>query len=195
MSDNKELTSEDRSFLREAIKLAKEAQNKGNLPIGAVITLDSKKIGEGRNSIWSPNYRPNRHAEIEALESVTELEIWSRSAEMTLYTTLEPCLMCLGAILIYKIGRIVYGSKDPHGGALCVSSHMPIAFSERKANTVWIHALSEECDSLSITAVSMAKNHIQKEWSEPSLWDIYDPQFNPNHVKKHLHERYIKKTK
>jgi tRNA(adenine34) deaminase len=87
------LTS-DLDYLRRAVQLAKEAQSIGNLPIGAVITLDDRIIGAGKNSIWLPHNRPNRHAEIEALESVPN-ELWFRAANMTLYTTLEPCLMCM----------------------------------------------------------------------------------------------------
>jgi tRNA(adenine34) deaminase len=64
--------------------------------------LDGRIIAEGKNAIWFPKFNPNRHAEIEALRNVPE-ELWKYSRNMTLYTTLEPCLMCTGAILLHHI--------------------------------------------------------------------------------------------
>lgn len=187
------LKDNDLNFLHSAIELARSAQQIGNLPIGAVITLDDEIIGEGKNSIWVPQYRPNRHAEIEALESVREPELWSRSRDMTLYTTLEPCLMCLGTILVYRIGRVVFGSNDPHGGARCIVDYMPKAFDDLWKFTEWIGpALPQECDELSHIVVTTAKSHQQGEWGEstPSLWDsITDPKFDPNRLKQSLDSR------
>ena len=70
---------------------------------------------------------------------------------MTLYTTLEPCLMCTGAILLHHIGRIMYGSSDDYGGASLVIGHMPPYFEKEVSRIEWIGpAYTEECDQLSM---------------------------------------------
>lgn len=120
----------DQDCMRRAIAQAKTAYAAGNLPIGAVITLDGAVIAEGRNAIWVPHPDPDRHAEMEALGTVPH-DLWARAAEMTLYTTLEPCLMCLSTILLHRIARVIYGAPDDRGGAACVLGHMPPAFEER----------------------------------------------------------------
>ncbi|MBN1811900.1 MAG: nucleoside deaminase [Anaerolineae bacterium] len=139
----------DLEHLNRAVQLAHEARQAGNLPIGAVITLDGKVVAEGKNAIWEPTLAPNRHAEIEALEALAP-ELRARAGEMTLYTTLEPCLMCLGAILVYHIGRVVFGAYDPRGGASCVLGYMPPAFERIFGNVEWIGpTLPQVCDELS----------------------------------------------
>ena len=142
-------TSEaDIPFFERAIRLALEAEAQGNLPIGAVISLNGKIIAEGENAIWYPKFDPNRHAEIEALRSVPD-HLWGYSRSMTLYTTLEPCLMCTGAIFLHHIGRVVYGSSDHYGGASTVIGHMPVYFEEEAAKTEWMGpAYPEGCDEL-----------------------------------------------
>jgi tRNA(adenine34) deaminase len=135
------------SFQR-AVQLGLEAEKEGNLPINAVISLDGRIIAEGKNAIWFPKFNPNRHAEIEALRNVPE-QLWKSSRNMTLYTTLEPCLMCTGAILLHHIGRVMYGSSDDHGGASVVFGHMPTYFEQEVSKIEWIGpAYAEECDQL-----------------------------------------------
>jgi tRNA(adenine34) deaminase len=142
------LSEFDVRCIRQAIKLAREAEQSGNLPVGAVISLDGEIIAEGKSAIWSPEFRPHRHAEIEALCSVPA-RLWERSREMTLYTTLEPCLMCMGAILLHRVGRVVYGSADDYGGAGTVFGRLPPYFKERLSETEWIGpAHPQECDPL-----------------------------------------------
>lgn len=85
----------DLLYLRRAVGLALEAEKQGNLPIGAVVTLDDRVIAEAGNALLIPQYHPGRHAEIEALQRVPE-NLWPRAREMTCYTTLEPCMMCTG---------------------------------------------------------------------------------------------------
>ena len=76
-------------------------------------------------------------------------ELWAYSREMTLCTTLEPCLMCLGAILLHRVGRVLYGSADPYGGASMVFGHMPAFFEEVIAETEWRGPVYPEgCDDL-----------------------------------------------
>lgn len=157
-------TSEsDISFFRRAIRLALDAEKEGNLPIGAVISLDGEIIAEGKNAIWFPQFNPNRHAEIEALRNVPE-GLWKSSRKMTLYTTLEPCLMCVGAILLHHIGRVMYGSADDFGGAGLVFGHTPPYFEEEASRTEWIGpAYAEECDKLFVRVMKMVEENRSRE--------------------------------
>ena len=135
-------------FLREAIRLAEEADRRGNLPIGAVIVLDGKVVATGMNSIWMPQRDLTRHAEMEALRAVPA-ELWPRSREMTLFTTLEPCVMCAGAILLHRIGTIVFGSTDPYGGVGACLHALPPYFREELSHVRWTGpVLAAECDRL-----------------------------------------------
>lgn len=142
------MPAEDMTFLREAIRLAEEAESKDNLPIGAVIILKGEIISTGMNAIWKPALELTRHAEMEALRRIPP-EFQANCREMTLFTTLEPCLMCAGAILLYQIGRLVYGSADPFGGASTCFSTLPPYFKQELARMKWIGpALPAECDPL-----------------------------------------------
>jgi tRNA(adenine34) deaminase len=143
-----ETSESDILCFQRAIQLALEAEKEGNLPIGAVISLDGRIIAQGKNAIWSPKFNANRHAEIEALRDVPE-QLWESSRNTTLYTTLEPCLMCTGAILLHHIGRVMYGSSDGYGGASLVFGHMPTYFEREVSKIEWIGpAYAEECDNL-----------------------------------------------
>ena len=142
------MNTESLSFLRAAILLAQEAEENGNLPVGAVIALDGKVIASGRNCIWRPSLQLTRHAEMEALQSVPD-PLWPRSREMTLFTTLEPCVMCAGAILLHQLGRLVFGASDPIGGIASCLETLPGYFKEEYGAIQWIGpALPEECDPL-----------------------------------------------
>lgn len=143
-----DLAESDILSFQEAIRLANEAEMNGNLPIGAVITLEDRIIAAGKNAIWSPVFNPNRHAEIEAMRQVPE-QLWVHSRDMTLYTTLEPCLMCMGAILLHRVGRVLYGAADHYGGASQVSGHLPTFFADQFARIEWQGpAYPGECNGL-----------------------------------------------
>lgn len=107
----------DLFFMQKAIELAKEAAESDEVPVGAVVVKDGEIIG------MSPNKRETNgdataHAETEAIrQACIKLGRW-RLSDCELYVTLEPCPMCAGAMLNAKIGRVVYGAKDPRGGAL-----------------------------------------------------------------------------
>src|SRR3989337_1526337 len=118
------LPPEHHAFLREAIRLAEEAEKRGNLPIAAVITLDGKVVATGMNSIWRPTIELTRHAEMESLRNVPS-HLWWRSREMTLFTTLEPCIMCAGAILLHHLGHLVFGSAPPPRGLWARAGGLP----------------------------------------------------------------------
>jgi tRNA(adenine34) deaminase len=139
----------DLDYLRRAVHLALEAERLGNLPIGAVITLDRGVIGEAGNALLFPHYHPGRHAEMEALGRVNAA-LWPKSREMTCYTTLEPCVMCMGALLLHGVGRVVFGTSDPEGGTSQMLSHLPDYYAGGTAGVpVWIGpVLPELCDPL-----------------------------------------------
>jgi len=144
-------------FLREAIRLAEEAERRGNLPIGAVIVLDGDIIARGMNTLWSPPGDLTRHAEMQALRAVAP-ELWSRSREMTLYTTLEPCVMCAGAILLHQLGALVYGAADPYGGVGAALTALPPYFAGELARLRWLGpALPAECDPLYARAIALER--------------------------------------
>jgi len=148
MTREANLSGQDQTYLRRAIQLARLSEAEGNLPIGAVITLDGEIIAEGRNHIWSPVLAASRHAEMEALRAVPP-ELWPRCREMTLYTTLEPCMMCAGAILLHHIGRLAFGAKDEWAGAGFDTDRWPPYFQERARETQWEGpAMPGECDPL-----------------------------------------------
>ena len=150
-----DISESDSIFLDRAVQLALDAEEQGNLPIGAVISLDGNIIAEGQNAIWYPTLSLHRHAEMEALRHVPE-HLMERSREMTLYTTLEPCIMCPGAILLHRIGRTLYGSADTYGGGSTVFGHMPTYFEERLAETEWLGpAYPERCDELFARATEL----------------------------------------
>jgi tRNA(adenine34) deaminase len=102
------------------------------------------------NAIWQPALDLTRHAEMEALRSLPA-HLRGKCKEMTLYTTLEPCLMCAGAILLHQVDRLVYGSSDPYGGVGSCFSFLPPYFKNELARMQWLGPmLPGECDLLYI---------------------------------------------
>ena len=155
---------QDLQHMHRAIDLARQTQRVGNLPVGSVIALDDKIIAEGQNSIWFPKFNPSRHAEMEAMTAVST-ELWPKANEMTLYTTLEPCLMCMSAILMHRIGRIVFGSYDVRGGASFAFGHLPPVFERLRGNIEWIGPfLPEVCDELDQMVAAMMADYKNRIW-------------------------------
>src|SRR4051794_5052571 len=114
----------DLRHIRRALHLALEAEAGGNLPVGALVTMGGEVLAEAGSAVLVPFYHPGRHAETEALARVPA-SLWPRSREMTIYTTLEPCMMCAGAILLHGVGRVVFGARDPLGGAGRMFERLP----------------------------------------------------------------------
>jgi tRNA(adenine34) deaminase len=109
--------SDDLKFLGEALLEAKIAASEAEVPVGAVLVKDGNIVSKGRNA-RERLQSPISHAEIHALEMGSKtLGSW-RLSNCTLYVTLEPCPMCLAACQQARISRVVYGAKDPKGGAL-----------------------------------------------------------------------------
>lgn len=106
----------DEYWMRQALLLAKQAEQEGEVPVGAVIVLDNALIGAGWNQPISQN-DPTAHAEIVALRFACLQQQNYRLPESTMYITLEPCVMCAGAIIHARIKRLVYATTEPKTGA------------------------------------------------------------------------------
>jgi len=106
----------DEVFMREALSLARQAAESGEVPVGAVVVKDGATVGRGYNRPVASR-DPTAHAEVMAVRDAAERVGNYRLAECILYVTLEPCAMCAGAIMNARIGRVVYGAADPKSGA------------------------------------------------------------------------------
>ena len=107
---------DDLYYMDEALKLAKEAAQAGEVPVGCVITLGDRIVGRGRNR-REEEKNALCHAEIEAINDACRTLGGWRLWQCTLYVTLEPCPMCAGAIINARIPRVVYGASDSKFGA------------------------------------------------------------------------------
>ncbi len=156
------LSDNDLKQFERAVELALLAEAQGNLPIGSVIALDGRIIAEGKNSIWVPGYNPRRHAEIEAISCVPP-RLWDHARNMTLYTTLEPCMMCATTILHHKIGRVLFATIDPYGGSGCALGHLPPFYEEQLASVQWLGpVLPEACDPLYDRVRQAIDDHLRR---------------------------------
>ena len=102
----------DAEYMRRALDLARRAEEEGEVPVGALVVLENEVIGEGWNRPISAS-DPTAHAEIQALRSASSSRKNYRLTGATLYVTLEPCDMCVGAMFHARIARAVYGATDP----------------------------------------------------------------------------------
>jgi len=130
--------------MRHALKLASQAQDAGEVPVGAVVVQDGVIIGRGFNAPIS-RHDPSAHAEMMALRDAAQNIGNYRLVGCELFVTLEPCLMCAGAIMQARIARAVYGASDPKTGA-CGS--VLNAFAEQRLNhhtEVVGGVLADEC--------------------------------------------------
>ncbi len=134
----------DADFMREALALAQQAETLGEVPVGAVVVKDGTIIGRGYNQPVS-THDPTAHAEVVAMRNAASRIGNYRLVGCELYVTLEPCVMCAGAIMHARLGRVVYGAADPKTGA-CGS--VVDLFAEAKLNhhaTLVPGVLADEC--------------------------------------------------
>lgn len=104
--------------MRHALRLAQRAEILGEVPVGAVLVKDNRCLAEGWNSPIA-SHDVTAHAEINALREAGKRITNYRLVDTTLYVTLEPCVMCMGAIAHARIKRLVFGAYDPKRGAVC----------------------------------------------------------------------------
>ena len=139
--------SDDAAFMRRAIELAQRGAGQGEVPVGAVVVVDRQIVGEGWNQpITAAD--PSAHAEILALRAAATALRNYRLLDATLYVTLEPCPMCVGAIFHARVRRVVFGAKDPKTGA---AGSVVDLFAEARLNhhaTVEGGLLADECGEL-----------------------------------------------
>jgi len=133
--------------MREALRLAQQAEACGEVPVGAVVVKDGRVVGVGFNQPIK-QHDPTAHAEIAALRDATRRLGNYRLPGCDLYVTLEPCIMCAGAIMHARIARVVFGASDPKTGA--AGSVMNV-FAEQRLNhhaEVVGGVLANECGAL-----------------------------------------------
>jgi tRNA(adenine34) deaminase len=137
----------DEHFMRHALGLARRAQEEGEVPVGAVVVLDERVIGEGWNRPISAS-DPSAHAEIQAMRAAASARKNYRLVGATLYVTLEPCAMCVGAMFHARVRRVVFGAADPKTGAAGSTVNL---FEEKRLNhhaLVQGGVLAQECAAL-----------------------------------------------
>lgn len=106
----------DADWMGEALELARRAETENEVPVGALIVREGEVLGQGWNRTITLN-DPSAHAEILAMRTAGERVANYRLPGATLYVTLEPCAMCVGAMIHARIERLVYGAHDPKTGA------------------------------------------------------------------------------
>ena len=138
---------QDQQFMRAALDQARLAWAAGEVPVGAVVVLDGEIVGRGYNCPIS-SADPTAHAEVQALRDAGQRLGNYRLPGCALYVTLEPCLMCTGAIFHARIGRIVYGARDPKTG---VAGSVIDLYAETRLNhhaRIERGVLETECSAL-----------------------------------------------
>lgn len=157
------------NYMKLAIEEAKKAWKMDEVPIGAIVVYKGEIIGRGHN-LRENEQSPSAHAEMLAIQEASEyLNSW-RLEDTTLYVTLEPCVMCSGAIVMSRIPHVVYGASDPKGG--CSGSLMNLIEDTRfnHRSTVERGILAEECGEMLRTFFKekRAKKKQNKEKSSDS---------------------------
>ena len=137
----------DRQFMQEALEQAKLAALAGEVPVGAILVRDGEVIGRGFNQPIG-NHDPSAHAEMLALRTAAQGVANYRLPGATLYVTLEPCVMCSGAMLHARIDRVVFGASDPKTGA--AGSVLDIFASKQINHQTQVEGgiLAEECGQI-----------------------------------------------
>jgi len=137
----------DHYFMSRALQLAGNAEQLSEVPVGAILVRDGEVLGEGFNRPISQS-DPTAHAEIVALRAAAHLCGNYRLPGSTLYVTIEPCMMCLGAMIHARVGRLVFGAVEPRAGVVVSQIGMleQEFFNHRMTWTGGV--LAEECGSL-----------------------------------------------
>jgi tRNA(adenine34) deaminase len=140
------ISLDHKDMMKQALLEARKAEKKGEVPVGAVVVEDNKVIARAHNQTITAK-DPTAHAEILALREACRIKNNHRIPECDLYVTLEPCVMCLGAVVQARIRRLVFGGHDPKSGA--VESMMVFPF-DKTNHIVKIKSgiLAEECGKI-----------------------------------------------
>jgi tRNA(adenine34) deaminase len=127
----------DRRWMDEALREAAAAGERGEVPVGAVVVVDEHALGKAGNASIA-HHDPTAHAEVLALRAAAASTGNYRLPGATLYVTVEPCLMCIGAIIHARVARLVFGCHDPKAGA--VGSQFDLAADPRLNHAVAVTA-------------------------------------------------------
>ena len=146
--------TEDERYMKQAVTQAKKAARNGDVPIGCVIVYEGRVIARGYNK-RNKKKTTLAHAELMAIEKASKIVGDWRLEGCTMYVTLEPCLMCAGAILQSRIGTLVFGAADPEFGAVTSKNHV---FDEAKQTLVYQGEKKEECKALLRIEVGITKH-------------------------------------
>jgi tRNA(adenine34) deaminase len=159
------LIRDDEQGMRAALREAHASETKDEVPVGCVIVHDGVVVGRGHNQVETLK-DATAHAEIIAIGAASStLDSW-RLHECTMYVTLEPCAMCAGAIVLARVGRLVYGASDPKAGAC--GSVLDVIHEPRLNHRVEVTSgvLAEECGEL-LRAFFKRKRRVIEEQVEP----------------------------
>lgn len=151
----------DGQWMLAALALARRAELEGEVPVAAIVVRDGQIVGRG----WNRNiglHDPSAHAEIEALREAGRTLGNHRLGGCTLYCTLEPCLMCSGALVHARIARVVYGAPDPRTGA--AGSVFDVLESPRHNHTILVRG-----GVLADAARSMLQDFFQRRRAVPTV--------------------------
>jgi tRNA(adenine34) deaminase len=137
----------DEQWMQHALMLARKAEVAGEVPVGAVLVRDDTCLAEGWNQPIG-SHDPTAHAEVMALRAAGAALCNYRFTGSTLYVTLEPCLMCVGAMVHARVGRLVFGAFDPKSGAVtsCARGFETAGLNHRVATTGGV--LADDCGEL-----------------------------------------------
>lgn len=133
--------------MREALSEARKAENEGEVPVGAVLLVNEKIVGRGHNSSIRLN-DPTAHAEIVALRQACHNSLNYRLPGSVLIVTVEPCVMCVGAMIHARVEEIIFGAADPKAGAIQSCFHLADASALNHKIRVTPGILEEECGSI-----------------------------------------------
>ena len=133
--------------MRVALELGREARRSGEVPVGAVVAIDGAIVGEGFNQPIGSN-DPTAHAEIVALRDAAKRIGNYRLTGASLYVTIEPCQMCVGAMIHARVARVIYGTPEPKAGAIesAMRAHEHASLNHRMTATGGV--LEAECRAL-----------------------------------------------
>ena len=137
----------DQFWMSTAIDLAKQAGERGEVPIGAVLILDDKIIGKGRNQSVELN-DPSAHAEIQALREGGSKIGNYRLNGSKIYVTIEPCTMCVGALVHARIAKLIFGAREPKSGAASSANDILRQNSFNHRFKILEGILEDECSEL-----------------------------------------------
>lgn len=139
--------NDDEFYMRRALELAREAERAGEVPVGAVLVRDAQIIAQAYNQPIA-RHDPSAHAEILALRGAGAETGNYRLVDTVLYVTLEPCAMCVGAIVHARVRRVVYGASDPKTGALGGACNLLTVMPHNHLPEVTGGVLAGECGAL-----------------------------------------------